>query len=183
MRQWNHLVAQAYVEPFVILTILILNAVIAIWQVLSLGVLWWKGVSEVSEPVTICLIRYAISLHFFLSRLILNFSPRLCANVSMSIGSLTHMGTQGHLCRSCHGSPLAKFPHRSELQDSKAEKALDALKKLAPECAMVLRNGNWQSTLGCSGCVKVCLWKHRCEMKWGGSLSQTPGNCTLALLA
>ena len=58
MRQWNHLVAQAYVEPFVILTILILNAVIAIWQVLSLGVLWWKGVSEVSEPVTICLIRY-----------------------------------------------------------------------------------------------------------------------------
>lgn len=98
-----------------------------------------------------------ISLHFFLSRLILNFSPRLCANVSMSIGSLTHMGTQGHLCRSCHGSPLAKFPHRSELQDSKAEKALDALKKLAPECAMVLRNGNWQSTLGCSGCVKVCL--------------------------
>ena len=102
---------------------------------------------------------------------------------SMSIGSLTHMGTQGHLCRSCHGSPLAKFPHRSELQDSKAEKALDALKKLAPECAMVLRNGNWQSTLGCSGCVKVCLWKHRCEMKWGGSLSQTPGNCTLALLA
>eukprot|EP00434_Breviolum_minutum_P015857 symbB.v1.2.013971.t1/scaffold1001.1/size146904/2 len=52
---------KAYVEPFVILTILILNAVIAIWQ------------------------------------------------------------------------------------DSKAEKALDALKKLAPECAMVLRNGNWQS--------------------------------------
>jgi hypothetical protein len=32
-------------------------------------------------------------------------------------------------------------------QDSKAEKALDALKKLAPECAMVLRNGSWQSTL------------------------------------
>ncbi|CAJ1409713.1 unnamed protein product, partial [Effrenium voratum] len=28
-------------------------------------------------------------------------------------------------------------------QDSKAEKALDALKKLAPECAMVLRDGNW----------------------------------------
>ena len=52
---------KAYVEPFVILTILILNAVIAIWQ------------------------------------------------------------------------------------DSKAEKALDALKKLAPECAMVLRNGNWTS--------------------------------------
>ncbi|CAK9036818.1 Calcium-transporting ATPase 1 [Durusdinium trenchii] len=52
---------KAYVEPFVILTILILNAVIAIWQ------------------------------------------------------------------------------------DSKAEKALDALKKLAPECAMVLRNGNWSS--------------------------------------
>ncbi|CAL1140841.1 unnamed protein product, partial [Cladocopium goreaui] len=52
---------KAYVEPFVILTILILNAIIAIWQ------------------------------------------------------------------------------------DSKAEKALDALKKLAPECAMVLRNGSWQS--------------------------------------
>lgn len=57
MQQLNHPVAtqcvpsflvQAYVEPFVILTILILNAVIAIWQVLSLGILWWKGVSEVS---------------------------------------------------------------------------------------------------------------------------------------
>mmetsp|Transcript_54036 Transcript_54036/g.126188 ORF Transcript_54036/g.126188 Transcript_54036/m.126188 type:complete len:1039 (+) Transcript_54036:101-3217(+) len=52
---------KAYVEPFVILTILILNAIIAIWQ------------------------------------------------------------------------------------DSKAEKALDALKKLAPECAFVLRDGNWAS--------------------------------------
>jgi len=52
---------KAYVEPFVILTILILNAIIAIWQ------------------------------------------------------------------------------------DSKAEKALDALKKLAPECAFVLRDGNWTS--------------------------------------
>eukprot|EP00438_Fugacium_kawagutii_P016376 Skav203837 [mRNA] locus=scaffold4932:92363:112059:- [translate_table: standard] len=60
--------SRAYVEPFVILTILILNAVIAIWQ-----------------------------------------------------------------------------------DDSKAEKALDALKKLAPECAMVLRNGDWQSTLAVLG--------------------------------
>ena len=61
-----------------------------------------------------------------------------------------------------HADPLvlsAMFQWRSALhlvnlrdlggtaQDSKAEKALDALKKLAPECAMVLRNGSWQSTL------------------------------------
>ena len=84
-------------EPFVILTILILNAIIAIWQARRCN----------ADPLVLsAMFQWRSALHL--------------VNLRVLGGTA---------------------------QDSKAEKALDALKKLAPECAMVLRNGSWQSTL------------------------------------
>lgn len=98
-------------EPFVILTILILNAVIAIWQ---------AHVHHCAPMLT-------------------RFKSYVSVAAPSTLGRSTVEGWHG--------------------QDSKAEKALDALKKLAPECAMVLRNGSWQSTLDRSAATST--WKEQ----------------------